>query len=216
MRYTITIRNIGNENAVDVILQDFTPANTVYVINSTTLNGVAIADTTPGLNPLHSGILINAPELSTSGSLPAGSDTVAVVTFDVVVDVDAMDGLVIENQGFVNGHGEGSGAFPEQPSDDPATPVINDPTRNVVGNLPLLYSQKTVEIFTDLGSIGIVDPDDVLRYRITITNSGAIPSTLATLTDNLPNNTTYIEDSLRLNSMPIGSDGGVLPADCGT
>ncbi|WP_321371819.1 hypothetical protein [uncultured Desulfuromusa sp.] len=215
LRYTITIRNIGNENAVDVILRDFTPANTVYVINSTTLNGVAIADTTPGLNPLHSGILINVPELSTSGSLPAGSDTVAVVTFDVVVDVDAMDGLVIENQGFVNGHGEGSGAFPEQPSDDPATPVINDPTRNVVGNLPLLYSQKTVEIFTDLGSIGIVDPDDVLRYRITITNSGAIPSTLATLTDNLPNNTTYIEDSLRLNSMPIGSDGGVLPLIAG-
>ena len=60
----------------------------------------------------------------------------------------AMDGLVIENQGFVSGNGEGGSAFPEQPSDDPTTPAVDDPTRNVVGNLPLLYTQKTVEIFT--------------------------------------------------------------------
>ena len=42
-------------------------------------------------------------------------------------------------------------------------------------------------------------------------NSGAIPATQVTLTDNLPNNTTYIADSLRRNGLSIGSDGGVLP-----
>ncbi|MCW8859305.1 MAG: hypothetical protein OQK97_06340, partial [Deltaproteobacteria bacterium] len=219
LRYTISIKNIGNENAVDVVLQDLTPANTIYVADSTTLNGAAVADTTPGVNPLHSGMLLNTPEDPTPGNLradtAAAANNVATVTFDVVVDLDAMDGLVIENQGFVNGNGEGGRAFPEQPSDDPATPVVNDPTRNVVGNLPLLYSQKTVEIFTDLGSAGIVDPGDVLRYRIITNNSGAIPATLVTLTDNLPNNTTYIADSLRLNGVSPGPDGGLLPLIAG-
>ena len=56
----------------------------------------------------------------------------ATVTFDVVVDPDAMDGLVIANQGFVGGSGAGSGVQPEQPSDDPNTPAADDPTFNIV------------------------------------------------------------------------------------
>ncbi|MEA3362625.1 MAG: hypothetical protein U9Q61_05080, partial [Thermodesulfobacteriota bacterium] len=219
LRYTITIKNIGNENAVDVILRDFTPANTIYVADSMTLNGVAVPDSSSGDNPLHSGILINAPEDITPGYLradtAAGATNVATVTFDVVVDLDAMDGLVIENQGFVSGNGAGSGAFPEQPSDDPNTPAVDDPTRNVVGNLPLLYTQKTVEIFIDNGSAGIVDPGDVLRYTIIINNSGAIPATVVTLTDNVPNDTNYVADSLRLNGLSTGSDGGILPLIAG-
>ena len=74
---------------------------------------------------------------------------------------------------------------PAEP-DDPATPVRDDPTRNVVGNLPLLYAHKTVQIQEDLGSPGIVDPGDVLRYTIVISNFGAIPATGVTLTDTVP------------------------------
>ncbi len=219
LRYTITIKNVGTENAVDVVLQDFTPGNTIYVANSTTLNGVAVPDSGSGDNPLHSGILVNAPEDTTPGYLradtAAGATNLATVSFDVVVDLDAMDGLVIENQGFVSGNGEGSGAFPEQPSDDPTTPAVDDPTRNVVGNLPLLYTQKSVEIFVDNGSAGIVDPGDVLRYTIITNNSGAIPATAVTLTDNVPDNTTYVADSLRLNGLVNGPDGGVSPLIAG-
>ncbi len=215
LRYTITVKNIGNENGVAVTLQDYTPDNTTYVAGSTTLNGIAVADVAGGVNPLHDGILLNAPEDTTPGYLRAdvavGADNVATVTFDVVVDMAAMDGLIIENQGFVTGNGTGSGAFPEQPSDDPNTPAVDDPTRNVVGNMPLLYSQKTVEISTDNGSAGIVDPGDILRYTIIINNSGAIPATAVTLSDSVPNNTTYIADSLRLNGLSTGSDGGVSP-----
>ena len=215
LRYTITIKNIGTENAVAVVLQDYTPGNTLYVANSTTLNGVAVPDSSSGDNPLHNSILINAPEDTNPGYLradtTAGATNVATVTFDVVIDLYAMDGLVIENQGFVSGNGQGSGAFPEQPSDDPSTPAVDDPTRNIVGNLPLLYSQKTVEILVDNGSAGIVDPGDVLRYTIVTNNSGAIPATAVTLTDNLPNNTTYVADSLSLNGLSTGTDGGVLP-----
>jgi uncharacterized repeat protein (TIGR01451 family) len=219
LRYTLTIRNLGSEDAVSVLLQDYTPDNTSYLANSTSLNGVGIADAVPGINPLHSGIPVNAPGDDTPGSLHVDvtldAAHMATVTFDVVVAVDAMDGLIIENQGFVRGSGTGSGQQPEQPSDDPATPAVDDPTRNVVGNLPLLYAQKTVAIAIDGSSAGIVDPGDVLLYTITVSNTGAIPATGVTLTDNLPVNTSYVEDSLRLNGLATGPDGGVLPLIAG-
>jgi uncharacterized repeat protein (TIGR01451 family)/fimbrial isopeptide formation D2 family protein len=215
LRYTLTIKNIGNEDAVNVSLRDFTPANTTYVANSTTLNGIVVPDPSPGVNPLHAGILVNAPENVTPGYMRAdatvGATNVATVIFDVVVDPNAMNGLIIENQGFVSGSGAGSGPQPEQPSDDPNTPIPDDPTRNIVGNLPLLYAQKTVLIQQDFGSAGIVDPGDVLRYTIVISNFGAIPATNVVLTDAVPTNTTYVADSLRLNGASLGSDGGVSP-----
>jgi large repetitive protein len=219
LRYTITIKNVGNENAVNVILRDYTPANTIYAAGSTTLNGRPVADPSPGVNPLHAGIPVNAPENTTAGYLRAdatpGAGNVATVTFDVVVDPDAMDGLIICNQGFVAGSGLGSGPQPEQPSDDPRTPIPDDPTCNIVGNLPMLYAHKTVRIHEDYGSPGIVDPGDVLRYTIVVSNFGAIPATGVVLTDTVPNDTTYEADSLRLNGASPGPDGGVSPLVAG-
>ena len=219
LRYTITVKNIGTEDAVNARLRDDTPANTTYVANSTTLNGMAVPDPSPGINPLHAGIAVNAPENTTAGYLRAdtapGATNVATVTFEVVVDPSAMNGLIIENQGFLSASGAGSGLQPEQPSDDPATPIPDDPTRNVVGNLPLLYAHKTVQIHEDFGSPGIVDPGDVLRYTIVISNYGAIPATGVTLTDTVPANTGYVADSLRLNGSSVGPDGGVSPLIAG-
>ncbi|MCP4248330.1 MAG: DUF11 domain-containing protein, partial [bacterium] len=82
---------------------------------------------------------------------------------------------------------------------------------NIVGNLPLVYAQKTVLIQQDFGSAGIVDPGDVLRYTIVLSNFGAIPATSVVLTDAVPTNTTYVADSLRLNGASLGPDGGVSP-----
>ena len=63
-----------------------------------------------------------------------------------------------------------------------------------MGNLPLLYTTKTVEIYQDEGSPGIVDPGDILRYTIIVNNSGGVPATDTILTDNVPENTTYEEN----------------------
>ncbi len=219
LRYTLTIKNIGDENAVNVYLRDYIPANTSYVANSTTLNGIAVPDPAPGVSPLEGGMLVHASENATPGFMRAdedpGATNTATVTFDVVVDPAAMDGLIIENQGFVSGDGAGSGPQPEQPSDDPGTAIPDDPTQNVVGNLPLLYAHKTVEIFADYGSPGIVDPGDVLRYTIVISNFGAIPATGVVLTDAVPIDTTYVADSMRLNGVLLGVDGGVSPLIAG-
>jgi uncharacterized repeat protein (TIGR01451 family) len=216
LRYTITAKNIGNEDAVNVVLRDSVPVNTTYVAGSTTLNGAAVADV-GGLSPLVNGMLINSPADTTPGSMPADASSsqanVATITFDVVVDPEVIDGTVISNQGFVTAID--NGIF-DRPSDDPDTPIVDDPTLDIVGNFPLLYAEKRVVLFGDLGSPGIIDPGDVLRYTITVHNSATIPATGVVLNDTVPANTTYVADSTLLNGLPVGQpDGGASPLASG-
>ena len=216
LRYTITVKNIGNADALNVLLRDAVPANTTYVAGSTTLNGVPVPDA-GGLSPLVNGMLINSPANATPGSMPADASNtpanVATITFNVVVNPNVLDGTIISNQGFVSAVAAG---IIDQPSDDPRTPIPNDPTRNVVGNHALLFAVKRVVLFNDLGSPGIVDPGDTLRYTITVQNSAAIPATAVLLRDSVPANTTYVANSTLLNGLPVGQpDGGVSPLASG-
>ena len=218
LRYTITVKNVGSEHAVNTFLQDQIPANTSYVDNSTTLNGNPVPDPTPGTSPLQSGLSISAPDDSKPGSMPANSadtlDNVATITFAVQVDNNAVDGAVIANQSFVRADGAGSGPAPEEPSDDPDTVVLDDPTRDVVGSVPLVDALKTVQLLND--ATGIVDPCDVLQYTIVISNTGAVPATGVVFIDQVPANTSYVEDTALLNSQPVGRpDNGISPLATG-
>jgi uncharacterized repeat protein (TIGR01451 family)/fimbrial isopeptide formation D2 family protein len=219
LRYNITVHNTGNENAAGVEMRDLVPANTTYASGSTTLNGAPVADV-GGASPLQDGMSINTPG-DPAGVVRADPDgangVVATITFDVIVSPDVADGTILVNQAFVSGSGAGGVPLPEQPSDDPRTPIENDPTRDVVGNLPLVFAHKGVELLEDGGSPGIVDPEDVLRYTITIVNTAATPATDVVLTDPVPENTTYIEDSVRLDGEPVaGVSPPVLEIPIGT
>ncbi len=210
LRYSITVQNTGNDDAVNVVLRDAVPVNTTYVPGSTTLNGAPVADV-GGLSPLVGGMLINSPG-SPAGSMPAGS-AAATITFDVIVDPNVLNGTIISNQGFVSAI---TNLVVDQPSDDPDTAIPNDPTRDIVGNFPLLYAEKTAALLVDLGTPGVVDPGDVLRYTITVQNSATIPATGVVLTDAVPTNTTYMANTTMLNGLPVGQpDGGVAPLASG-
>ena len=208
LRYTITVQNVGTDNATDVYIVDQIPANTTYVANSTMLNGVPVPD--GASSALIDGIQINAPEDTTPGVLNAGiADNVATITFDVVVNADEPDGTIISNQAFVSAVDHG---IADQPSDDPGTELVDDPTLDVVGNFPLLFAEKSAVLQIDNGSPNIVDPDDTLRYTITIYNNGNIPATIVELFDDVPANSSYVADSTTLNGAAIGRpDGGVFP-----
>lgn len=207
LAYTITVKNDGTENATGVMLRDLIPANTAYVAKSTTLNGVAVADPSSGVSALQNGMLINSPANPTAGAMPANAGTttanVAMVTFQVQVSKNVVAGTLISNQGFVDGSGAASGPFSEEPSDNPATPVVNDPTTVVVGNLPLVYALKTVQLAGDVNGNGLVDPGDVLQYAITLTNSGATPATGVVLSDAVPANTAYVANSVQMNGVAV-------------
>jgi uncharacterized repeat protein (TIGR01451 family)/fimbrial isopeptide formation D2 family protein len=221
LRYTITVKNIGNENAINAMLRDQVPANTTYVSGSTTLNGNRVADPSAGVSPLQDGMLINAPDDTTPGTMPADASTattgnVATITFGVTIDSNVIGGTVISNQGYFTASGAGSGPMKDQPTDDPNTSIPDDPTLNVVGNLPLIDAVKIVSIKTDGGSVGIVDPGDVLRYTIVVTNYGKVQATGVKLVDAIPANTTYVANSVSLNGLPVGNpDGGVSPLVAG-
>ena len=214
LRYTITVQNTGTDHATNVDIVDVVPGNTTYVAGSTSLNGVLVPDAPGGALPLSDGILINAPEDTTPGVMHAGvANNVATIVFDVDVYPDVPDGTVISNQAFVSAADYG---IADVPSDDPRTPIVNDPTRDVVGNYPLLFAPKSAALQLDLGTPGIVDPGDVLRYRITIYNNGSVAATAVELIDVVPNDVTYVADSLTQNGLPVGQpDGGVFPLIAG-
>ena len=214
IQYTLTIKNVGTEDAYDVILTDYIPANTTYIAGSTTLNGANITDVS-GACPLINGLTISATSSSADGEMladasSASMDNVATVTFQVIVSDDAMIGLIVANQGRVSGAGRGSGATEVQPSDDPDTTAEEDPTQSIIGDLPLLYAVKTVEILDDYGTPNIVDPGDTLTYTITISNSGAKDATDVVLTDIVPPLTTYVSGHFTVDGNSV-SDGGYLP-----
>jgi uncharacterized repeat protein (TIGR01451 family) len=215
LRYTITVKNTGNANATDALLRDAVPVNTTYVAGSTMLNGIAVADS-GGVSPLVNGMQINAPENTAAGYLRADASAtttnIATITFEVTVNPDVVDGTIIANQGFVRASSNG---IVDNPSDDPTTAVLNDPTRDIVGALPLIYAEKRATLQVDLGSPGIVDPGDTVRYTITIYNNGVVPATGAMLRDQVPTNTTYLSNSLYLNSVALGPDAGVSPLVAG-
>jgi len=216
LRYTIQARNLGSADVTDAFLRDAIPANTQYVVGSTTLNGTPVADVAGGA-PLAAGILIHAPGDPTPGVLradpSAGAANLATLVFDVVVDANVLDGTVISNQAFLSAPG---GGVSDQPSDDPRTPIPDDPTRDVVGSTPLLFAPKSAALLVDAASPGIVDPGDVLHYTIRVFNSGAVDATAVTLRDAVPANTTYVADSLTLNGLPVGQpDGGISPLIAG-
>ncbi len=214
--YTISVQNIGNENATNVVLRDALPVNTTYVAGSTTLNGGTVSDS-GGLSPLVKGMSIHSPAVPTPGMVLAGPASsqanVATVTFAVVVDRGAINGTVISNQAFVTAPNQG---IVDYPSDDPDTPAPDDPTRDVVGDMPLIYAEKRAALSVDQGTPGVVDPGDVLRYTITVQNSASTPATGVILRDSVPANTTYLADSTRLNGAPFGQpDAGVSPLVAG-
>ncbi|MGD8339259.1 MAG: hypothetical protein PVH89_00675 [Gammaproteobacteria bacterium] len=216
LRYTITVVNTSATDVTDAVLRDDVPVNTFYVQGSTTLNGVSVPDTGSGGSPLGAGISISTPSDPTPGLLPSdplgAPENTATIVFDVTVDPDVIDGTVVSNQAFVSAL---ASDLSDLPSDDPRTPVADDPTRDVVGSNPLLFAEKSAAIEVDLGTPGVVDPGDTLRYTITVHNNGAVPATEVVVTDAVPTNTSYVADSTTLNGVAVAPDGGTSPLIAG-
>lgn len=186
--YRIVGENVGNELAVDTRLYDAIPGGAVYVPGSTVLDGTPVPDV-GGVSPLAQGLIVQSPGAS-PGELEV--DEPFVLTFQVTVSEELEAGATFANQAELTLSGLASGVQPPVSSDDPATDAQGDATRSVLSGGPVLEAVKSVE---DLDG-GSVAAGDELRYTITVSNLGDLPSTGVVLLDPVPAGTTFAPGTL--------------------
>ena len=226
VRYSVTLTAVGStysSDVFDVTITDSLALGLVYAGNPAVTVGSGVgANNTIGA-PVVTGDGVNQAQ-TLRWSLEDGNADIDIAegtSVTISYDVNVLGGVLAQtlaNSAVAMWTGiDGPSAFERNGTDGIGglNDYITAPATATIGNLPVLYAQKTAQIYEDFSSPGIVDPGDVLRYTIVFSNSGAVPATGVVLTDTVPANTTYIADSLRLNGAPLGPDGGVSPLIAG-
>jgi large repetitive protein len=205
LRYTITIYDNGAIPATNVVLADNVPANTTYVANTTTLNGLAVPDRDSGASALALGLYVSStdrtPPLPTTieeGTLSPQSS--AVVTFDLRVNNGVPGGTEIRNQAVVR-----TAELPNLPTDGDGNPSTGpEPTVVVVGAAQQLSIAKEVSV---VGG-GPASQGRTLEYVVRVTNTSTMPATYVVITDDLnapvPGYITLVPGTVYLNGATTG------------
>jgi len=225
VRYSVTLtasNGTYSSDVFDVTITDNLNLGLVYAGNPTVTIGSGVgADNTIGA-PVTTGDGINQPQRllwspnngNVDIDIAEGESVTISYDAQVLYSAQALTNSAIAQwtgiDGLDNNERDGSDGI------GGLNDYITDSATTTVGNLPLLYAHKTVQISGDGGSPGVVDPDDVLLYTIVLSNSGGIAATGVVLTDAVPTNTAYNANSLRLNGALLGSDdGGIFPLIAG-
>jgi len=194
--YTIVLHNIGNAalvNNVDPEFLDNIPALTTYIVGS--------ANTTAGsvtLNPANT-------QLRWDGSLNPGQAT--AITFQVTLNSPLAHMTQICNQGTVYYDGDGDGTNEStKATDDPRTPTKDDATCDTIVSGPILSASKASE---DVDG-GQLLPKDMLRYTVTITNTGNDAAQNVVISDTMPPEVTWF-DSVVITPPSAGGVAGAPP-----
>jgi len=226
VRYSVTLTTAGttySSDVFDVKITDTLAIGLVYAGNPIVTVGTGVgADNTIGA-PVVTGDGVNQAQ-TLLWSLDDGNADIDIAegtSVTISYDVRVLDGVLAQalaNSAIAQWTGiDGPSDYERDGSDGigELNDYVTAPATATISNLPLLYAQKTAQIQEDFGSPGIVDPGDVLLYTIVLSNSGGVPATGVVLTDNVPANTAYVPDSLRLNGASVGPDGGVFPLIAG-
>src|SRR5690606_11239085 len=165
LRYTIRVHNFGQLPITEVVLRDSVPANTTYVADSLTLNGLPVGQPDGGVSPLVAGIDVSSPGAGAGMLAPA---EMAVVQFDLRVNDGVPPGTVIANQAVVT-----SAEVPSLLTDGDGNPATGpEPTVVVVGNLQELRITKGVAV---VGG-GPALAGSTLEYTVVVQNVGIVPA----------------------------------------
>jgi uncharacterized repeat protein (TIGR01451 family) len=215
LRYTITVTNSGSAAASSVSLADSVPANTTYVPDSVTLNGLPVGQPDGGISPLVAGIAISSADLTPpvpgagAGSVNPGE--IAVIEFDLDVDAGVSGGTLISNQAMV-----ASEELPDLLTDGDGDPATGpEPTVVVVGAGQQLLITKEVQVVG--GGSALAGSN--LEYVVTVLNVAVVPAFDVVITDDLdaptPGQLSYVDASATLNGSTAGVTvlGSTLSAD---
>ena len=215
LHYTIRVDNSGNVAATGASLRDAVPANTAYVADTLTLNGLPVGQPDGGVSPLIAGIPISSSDLTPPlpapglGTLSPGAT--ATIEFDLRVDDGVPAGTLISNQATLS-----ADTFPDLLSDGDGNPATGpEPTVVVVGGSQQLSITKQVAV---VGG-GPALPGAQLEYVVQVTNAGVAPAFYAVITDDLdaatPGLLAYVDPSATLNGGAAGISvvGSLITAD---
>ena len=209
------VQNTGAIAATGVVLRDTVPANTTYVADSTTLNGLPVGQPDGGVSPLAAGIDISSSDLTPP--LPgAGAGTIspgatAVLQFDLRVNDGVPAGTLISNQAVVE-----TVELPNLLTDGDGNPATGpEPTVVVVGAGQQLSITKQVAVVG--GGPAVAGRE--LEYVVRVTNIAAVPASYVVITDDLDASQTgylaYVDQSATLNGATTGVSvaGTTITAD---
>jgi uncharacterized repeat protein (TIGR01451 family) len=205
IEYTIEVTNTGNISAALVKLYDAIPANSYYIANSTTMNGVAVADI-GGAMPfsVSGGQFINSSSEST-GIVKVGDANKVVIKFRIKTE----EYKTICNLSTVTFPDAGGNTIHVY-SDDPTQSGTLDPTC-FYSDKGLISIQASKTYFnTTTGHMGDLAGDPI-EYTIEVTNSGIMNATGVKLYDAIPAFSHYIENTTTMNGVPVSDIGGLMP-----
>ncbi|MFA2566625.1 DUF7507 domain-containing protein [Bacillus wiedmannii] len=170
--YTTTITNTGNTAATNITFTSAIPANTTFIPNSVTINGMQQLGARPALG-------VNIPNI-------APGETVTV-TFQVTVISIPPSSSIMDNDTILY-------SYTVDPS---AAPVTTSTSTNSVTN-PVLDAMITMIKSVDQT---LVTLGDTITYTTLLTNSGNTNATNITFTDLIPDGTTFVLDSVTINGI---------------
>ncbi|MEG7923964.1 DUF11 domain-containing protein [Bacillus cereus] len=185
--YTISLANLGNTTANNVIVTDIIPNGTTIVPNSIFIGGTLQlgADPSAGLQV---------------GSIPSGG-------FTTIVFQISANGLPSPNPI------QNSAALQYSFIADPNLPAL---VRNTASNIVTTQINTANIVATKLTSTNFADVGDVILYATILTNNGNIPAANVTFTDIIPAGTLFIPNTVTINNVPIANANPATGISIGT
>ena len=227
--FSLDIQNTGTGDAWDALIRDVLPDGATGGMCDLTpqILGVTLAGSPLAQGTHYTLSYAGPPSCELALRLLDGAGPIApgehlIVSYRTQLDANTQNGATLTN---IAGATEWFDDDSSNPSRVVFTRTLTNGTPGVLDhedahtvtgriNNPSLFASKSVALLTDAGTPNVVDPGDVLRYTISVHNSGGVPATGVTLTDTVPANTSYEANSSTLNGI-AAPDGGGFPLAAG-
>lgn len=178
LEYTVVLKNVGESTATSIIFSDTIPSGTSFETGSVTINNTPFA----ALNPTPPGFTISSPATLASG----GSIT---ITFRTLVNTIPNPNPVVNTArtSYVITPIVGGATIAQAVMSNTAVTTINQAE---------LRSVKTRDL--SIATIG-----DIITYTIPVGNFGTTVANGVTLIDTIPNGTTLVPNTVKVDGTVI-------------
>ncbi|PFL21912.1 cell surface protein [Bacillus cereus] len=174
--YTISLANLGNTTANNVVVIDILPAGTTLVPNSIFIGGALQLGADP-----NTGLQV--------GSIPAGG-------FTTIIFQISANGIPSPNPV------QNSASLQYSFIADPNLPAV---VKNATSNIVTTQINTANIVATKLTNTNFADVGDVITYVTVLSNNGNIPASNVTFTDIIPAGTIFLPNTVTINGVPIAN-----------